>query len=185
MFVIDRTRGGTDEIPEETIDMAGTTGNIYSITINQVPSCTCPDNQKGNQCKHIVYVSPTPPSNPPISPQLTPPSPPRSSTTSSKPPHTCNTNSPSSPPNSAPYSPLPPPLPPRPQPQPPQTPLPTAKKSPATVRSALRNSSPRARRSFGVRLRAGIISIGLVLNSGRKVRRGRRFVAFIGMLAFS
>ncbi len=57
--------------------MAGTTGNIYSITINQVPSCTCPDNQKGNQCKHIVYVSPTPPSNPPsnppTSPQLTPP----------------------------------------------------------------------------------------------------------------
>ncbi len=57
MFVIDRTRGGTDDVPEETIDMAGTTGNIYSITIGQVPSCTCPDNQKGNQCKHIVYVS--------------------------------------------------------------------------------------------------------------------------------
>lgn len=57
MFVIDRTRGGTDELPEETIDMAGTTGNIYNITIGQVPSCTCPDHQKGNQCKHIVYVS--------------------------------------------------------------------------------------------------------------------------------
>jgi len=166
--------------------MAGTTGNIYSITINQVPSCTCPDNQKGNQCKHIVYVSSLSYSHPTrkcISTNTPPP--PRSSTTSSKPPHTSNTNSPSSPPNSAPYSPLPPPLPPRPQPQPPQTPLPTAKKSPATVRSALWNSSPRAKRSFGVRLRAGIISIGLVLNSGRKVRRGRRFVAFIGMLAFS
>ena len=56
MFVIDRSRGGTDDVPEETIDMAGTTGNIYSITISQVPKCTCPDNQKGNQCKHIVYV---------------------------------------------------------------------------------------------------------------------------------
>lgn len=56
MFVIDRTRGGTDEVPEETIDMAGTTGNIYSITISQIPHCTCPDNRKGNQCKHIVYV---------------------------------------------------------------------------------------------------------------------------------
>ncbi|MCJ1298910.1 hypothetical protein MMC08_001701 [Hypocenomyce scalaris] len=56
MFVIGRTRGGTDEVPEETIEMAGTTGNIYSININQLPSCTCPDNQKGNQCKHIVYV---------------------------------------------------------------------------------------------------------------------------------
>jgi len=57
MFVIDRTRGGTDDIPEETIDMAGTTGNIYSITIGKLPGCTCPDAQKGNQCKHIVYVS--------------------------------------------------------------------------------------------------------------------------------
>lgn len=57
MFVIDRTRGGTDEVPEEIIDMAGTTGNIYSITIAQLPSCTCPDHQKGNQCKHVVYVS--------------------------------------------------------------------------------------------------------------------------------
>ncbi|KAL2041184.1 hypothetical protein N7G274_006128 [Stereocaulon virgatum] len=56
MFVIDRTRGGSDEIPEEKIDMAGTTGNVYSITINQLPSCSCPDNKKGNQCKHIVYV---------------------------------------------------------------------------------------------------------------------------------
>ncbi|KAK4694014.1 hypothetical protein P7C71_g3489, partial [Lecanoromycetidae sp. Uapishka_2] len=56
MFVIDRSRGGTEQIPEETIEMAGTTGNIYSITIAQLPSCTCPDSQKGNQCKHIVYV---------------------------------------------------------------------------------------------------------------------------------
>ena len=56
MFVIDRARGGTENNPEETIEMAGTTGNIYSITINQIPSCTCPDNRRGNQCKHIVYV---------------------------------------------------------------------------------------------------------------------------------
>lgn len=56
MFVIDRNRGGTEEVPEETIDMAGTTGNVYSITIAPEPKCTCPDNQKGNQCKHIVYV---------------------------------------------------------------------------------------------------------------------------------
>lgn len=56
MFVIDRSRGGTPEIPEERIDLAGTTCNVYSISICQLPSCTCPDSQKGNQCKHIVYV---------------------------------------------------------------------------------------------------------------------------------
>ncbi|MCJ1369447.1 hypothetical protein MMC20_000658 [Loxospora ochrophaea] len=56
MFVIDRHRGGTDEVPEETIEMTGSTGNIYSVTISELPSCTCPDNQKGNQCKHIIYI---------------------------------------------------------------------------------------------------------------------------------
>ena len=56
MFVLDRMRGGTHDTPEETMAMAGSTGNIYDITICQVPRCTCPDNQKGNQCKHIVYV---------------------------------------------------------------------------------------------------------------------------------
>lgn len=56
MFVMERTPGGTDEVPEELIEMAGSTGNLYHINIGLVPSCTCPDNQKGNQCKHIVYV---------------------------------------------------------------------------------------------------------------------------------
>ncbi|KAL8966116.1 MAG: hypothetical protein Q9183_003516 [Haloplaca sp. 2 TL-2023] len=64
MFVISRTRTGTEDIPEETVEMAGTTGNIYTITIGLEPRCTCPDNLKGNQCKHIVYVHlPSPPSS--------------------------------------------------------------------------------------------------------------------------
>lgn len=36
--------------------MAGSTGNVYHITIDKVPTCDCPHAQKGNQCKHIVYV---------------------------------------------------------------------------------------------------------------------------------
>lgn len=56
MFVINRTCGGTEIVPEQTVEMAGTTGNIYRITIGLEPHCTCPDNRKGNQCKHIVYV---------------------------------------------------------------------------------------------------------------------------------
>lgn len=59
MFVIDRCLGGTEDIPEMTIEMAGTTGNVYTVTISKEPSCTCPDSKKGNQCKHIVYVSHT------------------------------------------------------------------------------------------------------------------------------
>ena len=63
MFVISRTRttspstGKKGGGPTETIDLAGSTGNIYTITISREPRCTCPDNKMGkNQCKHIVYV---------------------------------------------------------------------------------------------------------------------------------
>ena len=76
MYVIDRNK--TEDSLEETIEMAGelypmsvkklignilskshpgTTGNVYTIKIGLVPACSCPDNSKGNQCKHIVYVS--------------------------------------------------------------------------------------------------------------------------------
>ncbi|KUJ12108.1 uncharacterized protein LY89DRAFT_538976, partial [Mollisia scopiformis] len=58
MFLIDRNRttgeDGTHE--EEIFDIAGTTGNIYQVTISKVPTCSCPDAAKGNQCKHIIYV---------------------------------------------------------------------------------------------------------------------------------
>lgn len=57
MFVLDRTRiDSRPEHPIETISLAGTTGNVYSITIDKVPTCDCPHARKGNQCKHIVYM---------------------------------------------------------------------------------------------------------------------------------
>lgn len=56
MFVIDRIRGGDAECPEETLTIAGTTGNLYTIKIAKEPSCDCPYAKKGNQCKHIVYA---------------------------------------------------------------------------------------------------------------------------------
>jgi len=34
----------------------GQTGNVYTIVISHVPSCTCPDHAKGNLCKHILFV---------------------------------------------------------------------------------------------------------------------------------
>lgn len=56
MFVINRTRIEVENFSEEQIEIAGSTGNIYHVNICLVPSCTCPDNKKGNQCKHIIYV---------------------------------------------------------------------------------------------------------------------------------
>ncbi|TID15600.1 Glutathione reductase [Venturia nashicola] len=55
IFVIERVRGGTMDIPTETISIAGTTGNVYTITIDQIPSCDCPHAAKGKQCKHILF----------------------------------------------------------------------------------------------------------------------------------
>ncbi|KAL1296827.1 hypothetical protein AAFC00_004452 [Neodothiora populina] len=65
MYIVDRKRytsmlhcpHNTPDCPEETVDLAGTTGNVYTVTITHVPRCTCPNFQKGNsQCKHILYV---------------------------------------------------------------------------------------------------------------------------------
>ncbi|KAK5175661.1 uncharacterized protein LTR77_000800 [Saxophila tyrrhenica] len=57
MYVLDRQRNDAyPDHPIETISLAGTTGNVYSITIDKVPSCNCPHAMKGNQCKHIIYV---------------------------------------------------------------------------------------------------------------------------------
>lgn len=56
MIVIGRSRHGQGADLHEDIDIVGTTGNIYTVSVGLVPSCTCPDHQKGNECKHKVYA---------------------------------------------------------------------------------------------------------------------------------
>lgn len=57
MFMINRTRDGTLEEPKEVITIAGTTGNLYKVTIDRKPTCDCPHFEKGHpQCKHIIYA---------------------------------------------------------------------------------------------------------------------------------
>ncbi|KAH9818697.1 hypothetical protein DFH28DRAFT_958887 [Melampsora americana] len=53
-FMVDRTRVGTDL--HEEFQVLGSTGNIYTVVVNQMPSCTCPDWLKGNICKHLLFV---------------------------------------------------------------------------------------------------------------------------------
>lgn len=55
-YVISRTRRGTQECPEEVVELTGSTGNIYTVCITRQPTCDCPHAKAGNQCKHIVYV---------------------------------------------------------------------------------------------------------------------------------
>ena len=68
MFVIDRERGveaechaNNENCPCETIQIAGSTGNVYTVTICHLPSCSCPVGilwKKGQEqcCKHVLYV---------------------------------------------------------------------------------------------------------------------------------
>lgn len=56
LTVLSRERCGTDELPEEKVVIAGSTGNVYTVNVGLIPSCDCPHAKKGNQCKHIVYI---------------------------------------------------------------------------------------------------------------------------------
>ncbi|KAF0700486.1 Aste57867_9016 [Aphanomyces stellatus] len=40
----------------QTFAVLGSTGNIYTVSIELRPACTCPDFDKGNLCKHILFV---------------------------------------------------------------------------------------------------------------------------------
>ncbi|SGY24324.1 BQ5605_C037g11645 [Microbotryum silenes-dioicae] len=52
-FCVDRTRTSPTS---EKFSVLGSTGNVYIVTIDSEPACTCPDAQKGNFCKHILFV---------------------------------------------------------------------------------------------------------------------------------
>ncbi|KIL64334.1 hypothetical protein M378DRAFT_186759 [Amanita muscaria Koide BX008] len=54
LFMIDRDRSG-DEL-RETFSVLGSTGNVYTVVIDQMPRCNCPDALKGNHCKHILFI---------------------------------------------------------------------------------------------------------------------------------
>lgn len=68
MFVLDRERGVEEDChanhhdcPCEKVQIAGSTGNVYTVTISHKPSCTCPagiftKKSEEKLCKHALYV---------------------------------------------------------------------------------------------------------------------------------
>lgn len=56
MIVLGRRRDTIDGVPSEEVEIVGSTGNVYTVTISHQPTCTCPDSLRGNECKHKVYV---------------------------------------------------------------------------------------------------------------------------------
>lgn len=53
-YVLSRTR--SQDALEEQVELTGSTGNIYIVTIAHQPTCNCPHGAEGNQCKHQLYV---------------------------------------------------------------------------------------------------------------------------------
>ncbi|KIK52731.1 hypothetical protein GYMLUDRAFT_233301 [Collybiopsis luxurians FD-317 M1] len=54
IYLIERTREG--EALREEFAVQGSTGNVYTVTIDNVPHCDCPDHQKGHHCKHLLFI---------------------------------------------------------------------------------------------------------------------------------
>ncbi|KAJ3548010.1 hypothetical protein NMY22_g1441 [Coprinellus aureogranulatus] len=53
-FMVDRRRND-GELREE-FSVLGSTGNIYTVMVDKLPKCDCPDARKGNHCKHILFI---------------------------------------------------------------------------------------------------------------------------------
>lgn len=56
MFLISKEGDDTEACSSCKFVVLGSTGNVYDVTIQKVPHCTCPDHAKGNLCKHILFV---------------------------------------------------------------------------------------------------------------------------------
>ncbi|KAI0173010.1 hypothetical protein GGR52DRAFT_572815 [Hypoxylon sp. FL1284] len=53
-YVLGRVRGGSASCPEESVELTGSTGNIYVVHVAQQPTCTCPHAQSGNQWSRVL-----------------------------------------------------------------------------------------------------------------------------------
>ncbi|KAI0087842.1 hypothetical protein BDY19DRAFT_227057 [Irpex rosettiformis] len=55
-FMVDRKRVDREGELREEFQVLGSTGNVYTVTIQKLPSCNCPDALKGNHCKHTLFI---------------------------------------------------------------------------------------------------------------------------------
>ncbi|KAJ2965722.1 hypothetical protein NQ176_g10479 [Zarea fungicola] len=60
-FVLKRERCDAESCPQEDFELAGTTGNVYSIKIARQPQCNCPHGLKGHRTttytNHVALLS--------------------------------------------------------------------------------------------------------------------------------
>ncbi|WPH01894.1 e3 ubiquitin-protein ligase zswim2 [Acrodontium crateriforme] len=68
MFVLERERSveqnchaNHHDCPRETVRIAGSSGNVYTVQISHIPTCSCPvgifqRNKSEQCCKHVLYI---------------------------------------------------------------------------------------------------------------------------------
>lgn len=58
LYLIDKKLVGEDPNSPTAchFNVLGSTGNVYDVTLEQRPSCTCPDFPRSGLCKHILFV---------------------------------------------------------------------------------------------------------------------------------
>ena len=57
LYLIESIPPEDEDDPIREFLVMGTTGNVYTVTIENEPSCTCPDFQlRQRRCKHIFFI---------------------------------------------------------------------------------------------------------------------------------
>lgn len=56
LYLISQSKSKGDPGPVRVFKVLGSTGNVYTVRIARTVSCTCPDADRGNLCKHICFV---------------------------------------------------------------------------------------------------------------------------------
>jgi len=55
MYLVERKPTEEGSLTREFV-VLGSAGNLYTVTISHIPKCNCPDFEKGNLCKHILFI---------------------------------------------------------------------------------------------------------------------------------
>ena len=56
LYLVEADDNGIEGVLSRTYTVLGSTGNVYDVIIQEMPSCTCPDFQRCYVCKHILFV---------------------------------------------------------------------------------------------------------------------------------
>jgi len=56
LFLVQNDSANSTTTLEGSFIVLGSTGNVYTVKVSHIPSCTCLDHASGHLCKHILFV---------------------------------------------------------------------------------------------------------------------------------